>query len=271
MNLDMMQFESLPIGETANSTCPKCGKRKFYVTRKSAGLAFICFRASCGYKGFHGSQYAPAPVEIDYRVRKPYSRQYTGELFLPDVADCEYFEQRFGIDVYGDDGYSLKVAQDNRYAFPVWGPRDEYRGLILRRPIWAGDPKPPRTDFKDDACPKAISYFEENAKAFCGWAQSMNEHTVVIVEDPVSALRIAAEGFTALAIYGTHWKLEFVHDLNRFGAQRHILALDPDATHKALSIAAAWGPAIKNLEVAVLEKDPKDYGDSRRLLEDLRL
>lgn len=284
MKIDLTQFAHLPIGETMSAECPNCGRRKFYVTRKPGGLAYICFRASCSTQGFIGdSNAAPAP-QISLQVERGYKgKQYTGELFHVQEKDLDYFDNRFGVylgDTPEQAGYWCKVTADDRYAFPLWGPSDEYRGLIVRRPCWDGEPSPPRIDSKrnsgrdvDDEYPKTLAYFEHNVKARCGWYHSTHETTVVIVEDCVSAMRIASEGYTAVAILGTHFKLEFIQDFARWKqGERFILALDPDATMKAIEIARKWKGAIRNgLEIAVLQHDPKDIKSSKDLLEQLRL
>ena len=264
-------------GETRNGTCPQCGQRKFYVTRKPGGFAFICFRASCGYKGFQGcAALTDERVDIDYSVRRGRKgNAYTGELFLVDYRDMDWFEVRFGV-YLGDDpkgcAYWCKVTDDGRYAFPMWGPRDEYRGIVLRRPLWDGDPEPLRTDTKNPDCPKAISYFEENVKARLAWYHSTQEGICVIVEDQVSAMRIASLGFTSVAILGTNFYPEFVSDFIKWqnGECDYVLALDPDAFTKSLKIAGKWGPTFKRpLRVARLKCDAKDYHTDKELLEDL--
>lgn len=263
--------------ETRNATCPRCNKRKFYITRKPRGYAFICFRATCGFKGFQGCAALTDEV-IDYSVRRGRKgNQYTGELYLVDWTDIDWFDDRFNV-YLGDNpkgsGYWCKVTDDNRYAFPVWGPMDEYRGIVLRRPIWSGDPEPIRTDTKNRDCPKAISYFEDNVKARQAWYHSTTEGICVIVEDQVSAMAIASQGFTSVAILGTNLYPEFVHDYNKWnsGECQYVLALDPDAFTKSLAIAHKWGPTFKKpLRVARLKQDAKDYKDSLELLEDLGL
>jgi hypothetical protein len=215
---------------------------------------------------------------IDYSVRRGRKgNQYTGELFLVDYKDIDWFDVRFGVelgDAPKDAAYWCKVAEDGRYAFPMWGPRDEYRGIVLRRPTWAGEPEPLRIDTKSPDCPKAISYFEDNVKARIAWYHSMCEDVCVIVEDQISAMRIASLGFTSIAILGTNFYPEYVSDFNTWksGECQYILALDPDAFTKSLKIARKWGPTFKRpLRVAMLKCDAKDYLTDQELLEDLGL
>lgn len=261
------------VGDTRSGSCPSCGKDKFYVTRKPDGFAYICFRASCGYKGY---ERCGMDTEQTY---KPWEREdrgqvYRGHTYNVDWTDMDYFQERFSV-ILGDSpahaSYWCKVSADNRYVFPIHGPSDEPRGYVLRQPTWAGIPEPVRQSKSTAA--KAMSYFEPDVVKM-GWYHSTDESTVVIVEDQVSAMRIACSGLTSVAILGTNFYPEFVSDFNRwhrgdFGA---ILALDPDATHKALGIARKWGPTFKHpLRVACLKRDPKDYETDKELWEDLGL
>lgn len=273
--IDLLDYADLPVGGTRQGDCPTCGKRKFYVTRKPAGYAYICFRASCPTQGFAGS--TALDCRSFSRSQKPqWSRQYTGELHLPGERDLQYFADWFGVDDHLHDGYWLKVTDDDRYAFPLWGVQDEYRGIVLRRPTWQDCPRPDRKAHAERGngdYPKTLNYFEDNAAARCGWYHSGDEMTVVLVEDCISAMRIACEGFTAIALLGTHFMPEHLRDIQRWhkGA-RYIIALDPDATNKALELARKWGPAFPGpVSVACLVADPKDYIDSSDLLEDLGL
>lgn len=268
--LELLDYANLQIGDTQQGECPTCGKRKFYVTRKANGYAFICFRASCPTQGFSGSSALPAE---QVQIKKPYSRQYTGELFPATDADIEFFNLRFGIDFGTNPNYWLKATSDDRYAFPLWGPADEYRGLVIRRPNWANIMCPRRDLKKGTGCPKTICYFEEDAAARSAWYHSMDEETVVLVEDCVSAMRIADNGFTAVALLGTDIRLEHIRDFQKWkNGARYILALDPDATCKALKLHQKWNGAIPgSFEVAILKADPKDYDSDKELLQDLRL
>ena len=57
--------------------------------------------------------------------------------------------------------------------------------------------------------------------------------------------------------------------------ERFILALDPDATAKAIKLAQRYHGVLRSLTVAILDRDPKDYANteegSAQLIRDLRL
>lgn len=267
---DIRDYANLPIGETQQGSCPNCGKRKFYVTRKQHGFAYICFRASCSLTpGFAG--YSGMPVG-EYKPTTKGGRSYVGATGFLTPEDLGYFRDRFGL-IFDSPQHAaregLKVAGDGRYVFNIIGVRDEYKGVVLRRPVWSGEPRPVRRDTCHVGMPKAITMLEPGAASQLSWAHSTDESTVVIVEDQLSALRIAQQGVTAVALLGTKLTLDGIRDLNRFRARkRTILALDPDALGDAYQICHKW-TGLLDLRVANLMCDPKDYVDSDDLMCDL--
>lgn len=266
--LDLLDYSDLPLGETKYGKCPTCGKSKFYVTRKNGGLAYICFRAACPTQGFVGESSSHAP-----RAKSPKrTSEYTDSLFLPSAVTINYFLERFNIDLGSikDASYWVKETGDGRYAFSVLGQRDESRGIVLRRASWQGMPSPLReTCYKHE--PKARTFLEYDVPK-AGWYHSMSPRTVVIVEDQVSAMRIAGLGITAYALLGTHFNDKHFYDILSWGKARVIIALDPDAFGKSLQISAKWGSGLhKGMEVARLKEDPKDYRDDDELERDLKL
>lgn len=273
MNIDLLDYADLPIGETRNGECPTCGKRKFYVTRKQSGLAYICFRASCGTQGYAGGA-GPAPIGLS----TPKLRlEFKGNLFMPDDEVVAWFEDRFQVDLgdYPEPGYWVKVTDDGRFAFPIWGPMDEYRGIVIRRPTWSdSDLCPLVTDsqpYRVTAnCPKSKTFLEPGATKGA-WYHSMRENIVVVVEDQVSAMRIASLGVTAYALLGTNFSPQNYKDLQSWkNGETVIIALDRDAYLKSVEIAQAWGPALHTgMKVARLMVDPKDYTKDEDLMRDL--
>jgi hypothetical protein len=263
------EYTTLPVGETTKGKCPSCGKDKFYVTRKPDAYAYICFRASCDYKGyFHTLSHAPA------RKAPSVPKVYVGGTHLCTSEDIDYFHNRFAVnlDDPGQAAYWVKVTDDNRYYLPVWGPNDEDRGCVIRRATWRCDVhKPPRFDDYAEDYPKAISYINEGVTRGA-WYHSMREDVVVVVEDQISAMTIASQGVTAYAILGTNFNRDHVADLLRFrNCERVIFALDPDALQKSIKICMKYGSVLPRASVAILEHDPKDYPSIPQLMKDLGL
>jgi hypothetical protein len=263
MKLDLIDYYTLPLGETQQGPCPVCGKMKFYVTRKNDGLAYICFRASCHTQGFvGGTGYTNTPHEQIKNVIKPKNTRWTGRFYDADNRTRIYFSERFGVEMETEEElrYWVRTTDDGRYVFPLWGPDDMLRGHLIRRATWSGYPAAPISDSKDEGYPKAMTYIDPDVPK-CGWYHSMDERTVVLVEDCVSAMRIAGLGVTAVALLGTTLSPKVLGELLRWKqGERYILALDPDANNKAMKIQKDFGPAFRGgLYVARLQQDPKDY------------
>jgi DNA primase len=80
---------------------------------------------------------------------------------------------------------------------------------------------------------------------------------VVLVEDQISAVRAAYDGFHAVALLGTNLDQEVVRAISML-KRPVVIALDADATDKAFKLAKDWGMAFKSCRVAVLPCDLKD-------------
>ena len=266
IKLDLLDYQALPLGETQNGVCPACGKRKFYVTRKTTGLAYICFRASCHTQGFIGERL----TQHSKPTKKP-PVQFTEGLLPPSVESIQYFFERFNIELGSVDDamYYVKETDDGRYAFPIWGRHDERRGVVIRAPLWSGEVTPPI--YCPGYFPKAKTYLETTDTVRGGWYHSTDETHVVIVEDQVSAMRVAGLGVTAYALLGTTFSQEHLNDLMQWkNGKAYTLALDPDAIKTALKILLKWHGCL-NFHVVNLECDPKDYPSNDKLVEDLGL
>ena len=273
MKLDLLDYQDLPTGTTRGGRCPSCGRRRFYVTRKTDGLAYICFRASCGTQGFVADYATVTSATNAVKPRKNY--EWTGETVQIDFADQAYFVDRFQVDLSEDSSYWVKKTTDGRYVFPLWGTDDKLRGHVVRRATWGytescGDLAPLEDDYSD-SFPKALTYIHPDEPR-CGWYHAMNEHVVVMVEDCVSAMRIAQQGYTAVALLGTYMPPAVMGELLRWKATTYILALDPDVQDKAYKIQRDYGGAFPDgLRVVELQCDPKDYDNDLHLLQDLTI
>ena len=275
MSLDLLDYQDLAMGETRQGNCPTCGKPKFYATRKRDGIAYICHRASCYTQGFV-SDFGYVGL-VPGTPSKPKSKmaEFTGRLYDCDYADQEYFKRRFGVNMETAEElrYWVRQTDDGRYAFPLWGPDDRLRGHCVRVPTWSPVdyylPPAPIRGGNNMYMPKALTYIDPDV-ARCGWYHSTNESIVVLVEDCVSAMRVASLGVTAVALLGTNMERKVMAELLQWqNGRRYILALDPDAQDKAYKIAQEWGGALGGLLVAHLICDPKDYNFDEDLDYDL--
>ena len=190
-------------------------------------------------------------------VRQQHLTAYTGPLSPLTDADNEFFQTRYGIVVpriwRGDYGM---------YAMPIMPPTGaERRGVVLRRP-WEGSPLYTGTA----GGKKALTYQEKRGplQAFYRAHGGALYKPLVVVEDQLSAMKVAEVGFHAVALLGVPGETgelgaDRVRELSTFQCDEVIMALDADATARALLFARKWGYSFKKLRVAILpERDLKD-------------
>lgn len=191
-------------------------------------------------------------------VRQQHLTQYTGALDPLTDEDHRFFEEKYGIIVprimRGDLGM---------YAMPVMPPHGtDRRGVVLRKP-WAGSP----LDTPAAGAKKALTFQERRGplqafyKAHGG--PGVLHQALVVVEDQLSAMKVAEVGFNAVALLGVPGNngdlgADRVRELSTYPVEQVIVALDADATSNALLFARKWGYSFRKLRVAILERDLKD-------------
>lgn len=266
---------NLAPGTTAqNAICPVCEggrskERSFSVTRQRDGrLSFNCFRASCTVNGGHLDDYGNAAALPTQKLGKEYKlRPYTGEKYPLCFEDLQFFEERFNIYEHVADKH-ISLTEHGDYLFDVIGQDYALNGYVIRRPVWSGEPQPPREGKGYGVKALTMMHAEAEPIAFYrgfdyNWGGSRLRHQMdhstplVIVEDQVSAMRLLSSGYKAVALLGTTLNLSRVREIQR-ESKRVILALDEDATAKAFKLAQQWGPAFDYFRVAILDMDIKD-------------
>ena len=255
----------LCVGDTsAIAICPYClggqtKERSFSVTRNSSGLLYICFRATCGQEGFirtHGTAYAPSKPQAKKL------RPYTGEFLHLERSDRRYFKERFGLSELVT--FDFYYNEQNNYVLPIFAPDGHSRGNVVRRP-WDGAPR------TNCARTKACTYMHEDGPllSWYGINQEMVEYmpgkvsrwpvgVVVLVEDQISAMKVAQAGHVSAALLGCNLTADKVREIAQQVPIRVVIALDADATETAFTMARKWHAAFDSLRVAILKEDLKD-------------
>lgn len=220
-----------------------------------------CHRASCGafakfpmqslafrgYQGSGGKQIAaPAPPA---EVLRP----YTGALYdidaYPNVSNA--FQKKYG---FPGQGVMVSDYRDSPLFIPILGPKDQVRGHVEKRGLFPGEQKSNRI-WKAKNEPM-ISW--ANTPGALSWDEAW------LVEDQISALKLAARGQRAIALLGTNLTPEAVAEIQR--KIKHVtIALDADATAKAFKLARRWGAAFSSCKVKILLKDIKNDSEYNRL------
>jgi hypothetical protein len=104
--------------------------------------------------------------------------------------------------------------------------------------------------------PKAVAY-QLGEPWSCFYLTRSAQERVVIVEDQLSALRVWQLGVSAVALIGVALSEDKLRAVGKLNTKRITLALDADATRKALKYARLFS----QLEVVRLWRDFKDSKD----------
>lgn len=259
--------ESLGAGQYAARLCPQCEgggsrERSLSLDIGSNGVVkFYCHRASCEFKGsiYAGGPIGPVPQRsdgADHAAGKPRGNNpLTAPLYPLTAEDTAWFKRRF----YFDPPDSVKRTE-TRYALPILRPDGSTRGYITRRP-WDGSPLDTEASRHDSQyAMKALTYLDAAEEPVQSWYSGKRGSKLIIVEDQISAMRLAEYGETlaVCAILGTGINAQKVHEIQSEFISFVTIALDADATGQAFAMARKWGPAFESCRVCVLPKDIKD-------------
>jgi hypothetical protein len=210
-------------GNTYRGSCPWCGGYNTFTATKEDGMViYNCFKVSCNLMG--GVSTGMTAQEIQARLN-PNNDKETYEIPLltwpeyvvtptPEHSKFKRFVNRWGLE-NEDLMYDVK---DERVVFPI-----HLDGRLI------------------DAIGRATSYTGQ--VKWLRYARSADVYTrtfgkpngtVVLVEDVISAFTVAKQvpGVTGMAILGTSLGTNKMHHLGDYN--RVIIALDPDASLKAL-------------------------------------
>lgn len=296
MNLDseaLRVAENLSVGVTRRCVCPVCdgGPKKevtWVVGRESDRVWYKCFRATCpGATGIVGSHTLSPVVQAEKNRALERLNPYTRSIEPLTTDDCQYFQDRFGLDLW--DGKwigQISSTADDEYLLYVRSPDRKVRGHVVRQPVWKGVPKAPRQGrpgyWENDLTtepgshwkpmPKTVLY-PASTEPMLAWykANKMPEtwHAphLVVVEDQISAMKVAQCGVNAVALLGNGMNVEIVRDIVRQKPKIVTIALDPGAEGQAQNLAKKWGLYFNRTRVALLEADPKDIPEEDLLSE----
>lgn len=249
-----------PKGTTSNGVlCPFCNggkhaEKSLSLTVRSDGVGlYICHRASCAQAGRvfgNGNVLGSTTSEQQQSEFKP--RVWNGETRSLNDDERMRLEHDFGFTYRELLRYRLSVVQEGNFSgrliAPILGPRGQVRGNIVR--VFPGQ----------EGQPKSVTY-KELDEPFCGWFQTetSNRNKVVLVEDIFSAIKVARQ-FVSVALCGCNISQENLFELLKY-TDNIIVALDKDATDRALKYKQKYRFLAPQMQVAILERDLKHCGD----------
>lgn len=256
-------------GESARGLlCPVCKggtneERTFTVSRVDDGLVYNCYRATCGTRGFiptSGRLVQPSQKHDPRESLRPYYGEYNP---LSD-KDFAYFKERFDLSRIPE--FAIGVTERQEYVFAVRGPDGQrIRGYLIRAIPWGGSPQAPRQPTTVAGKSKSFLLMHALGATQSWFVGEMGLDTVVLVEDHISAMKVAQQGVTAVAIIGTNIDEVKVREIALTRPKQVIIALDQDATATAFKHARRWGLAFDSIRVAMLESDIKDTDNDKIL------
>lgn len=241
----------LEVDERRHAHCPFCEaahEDSLWLLRTENGLFYECFRAKCGAKGFVSST-------GQYREAKPKSfkpRKFTGTLTtLPDDIR-QLAEDRWGITSHELEVNRVKYAMEDR---ALYMPLMNIHGFEYGAETKLLYPKQGQR--------KSMRYFdnEETHVHFpIQWSHT-DDQPLVVVEDILSSIK-AARILRSAALLGCELTERKALVLRMFSKDL-VLALDPDAVHKAFTFRKKYGLLFRSFQVAKLSDDPKDLPEEQ--------
>lgn len=256
----------LDIGESIGDlVCPFCqggrtGEQKFGITRIDTGLLYNCYRASCpdgrGFIPISGDLLAgPKPT-----AASKWKGPYRGEFRPLTRKDREYFANRFDLGP-AYVGF-IGVSERNHYVMEIQTMDGYVRGYVVRRGCWSGNsPSCPRT--ASGGGPKSRAYSNNPDDVLVSWHSPHVDDArwtgkIVVVEDQISAAKVAQAGYIGAALTGSYLGEDKVKEISRYKPAEVVVALDADATGEAFKAARKWGLAFPAIRVLPLQTDIKD-------------
>lgn len=251
----------LPVGTTDNrQACPFCqggrnGDRGFSITRISEAEAkYCCHRATCGKAGRIATwgfrlqqEHDPSTSQRKEFTPRVYSGN-TGELGTEWVSELLY---RYDLSS-GEAAWAnwREDIDSKRLVCPIYSPGLVLRGVELRLSKQYSTAPGPKT-----------SHYRAIDEVWMGWYRRFKTGPVLLVEDCISALK-GARYFQTAAILGSHLSLDHIVEAIEVSQGAPVLvALDKDATYKAIKFISQWRFIAPNFRPCLLKKDLKYYTD----------
>lgn len=235
--------------------CPKCDdpRNTFVMWGDPDGVAFRCYRASCGLHGRVGARLSYNPAKKMREATDAWKRLHP----TPLPQDCaDWLCHRFRLKE--EDLWLNGVLWDEaleRVLLPITGIPRGMEGYLAR--------EYPELQLREHpARSKAKAIFgpmPEGSTPSClmkPWGRV--NHTLVVTEDYWSAIRVN-EFTPACALSGTSVGNEAIRAILAAGVEQLVFVLDADATNKARSLVREHSLLFQRIGFVTLTgSDPKD-------------
>lgn len=185
-----------------------------------------------------------ATVSTDERPRKPNPQAPTPR----SVLSGEFKKEIYGLYGIGEGALNISgvVQCEDRVAIPIWCDGRQAGWEMRKLPPYNGERK--SMHYRNDPSGLWIGEFGPPAS---------RSTPVWLVEDTWSAMKVSQEmALPSIALMGTHISLDTATYL-RYKANNYYLALDRDASEKAMVYKRKYSMILPNLRPVFLSKDLK--------------
>jgi len=258
----------LEIGETTRAIeCPFCAVHdkepgSFGVTRTVEGILYQCFRAKCGVKGFISSSITSLYGKIK-DVKKDKTHMFTWDVSSLDAKRYRALIMNYNLTADEIETNNIKWSHERqRMLIPLldkWGRQWGWEAKVVKgaadRNIYKGS-----KSLKYQEATRSVGlHYPEDTYDDEGATTRTNTDCIVLVEDVFSAIRVQRH-VSCVALLGTNINLEQVIDIAS-NYDKIIVALDPDATDKAIKMETKYTYYFDKFKVKQLSKDPKNMNE----------
>jgi len=229
---------NIPNGHTKRMNCPECkGINTFTVTNNMGSLVWNCYKVSCRVSGGTRVHLTVDDIRSGFGGAEEFAKQV--DFKLPEYIVPPTFDvTEWAMELYGLDAQELGLLYDvkeHRVVFPVI-----HDGIIVDatgRSLGKRLPKWKR--YGTNGLPYTFG---------CG-------KVAVVVEDCVSAAVVGNDVWCGVAVLGTSLSEPHKRYLSQFSTA--VIALDPDALPKTLSMAKELRGYVDSVRVLRLVDDLK--------------
>lgn len=243
LRLDIEQGQS-------RTLCPACqggrsGEISLGLTPERSGIRMVyasCWRASCGYRAVivldPNATYTPKPKQ-----GSPYTKPLVLAHKYAPLRELLLDRYNIHAGTYAGRWFANETGE---LVMEVRGPNGLTRGHQLRNFPTVGEAKQVRA-------------FKPSAQPWLDWWQPDYSKPIVLVEDQLSAARVAQVGYNAVALLGTKIDGDRVAEISRdLRGRKVIFAYDGDAFDKALDASKKYSHLLPDRAVLYLVTDLKD-------------
>lgn len=235
---DIIKDVDLPIGHSKRMNCPVCrGINTFSITNNMGRLIWNCYKSSCTVSGKTKIKMSAQDIRNNFNQKKVISNDFSMPDSCVNIRDKKIaldFLHRWGLLSISND--VLFDVKESRLVFPV-----SNHGKIV--------------DATGRALTSSLPKWKRYGNSGIPFSSGFGD-IAVVVEDCVSASVVGTLGnFVGVAVLGTSLLPTHRDYLTQFSMA--VIALDPDALPKTLSIAKELRGYVSKVLVLRLEDDLK--------------